>query len=139
MSPLFAGAIVFLMLLAFGITMAWRVMAMRALKPENRNDRLGERAKALLVFGFGQKRMVDPEEFSPGLMHLFIFIAFLAVQLRSGMLFVMGFSKGALDVLSNLAHPFWHDKGALLAAYQGYLFVKDIAAGLAVIGVVYFL
>ncbi len=139
MSPLFAGAIVFLMLLAFGITMAWRVRAMRALKPENRFDRVGDRIKALMLFGFGQKRMVDREEFSPGLMHVFIFVAFLAVQLRSGMLFVMGFSKSAVDVLTNLADPFWADKGALLAAYQGYLFVKDIAAGLAVIGVLYFM
>src|SRR5438309_7515470 len=107
MRPLFAGAIVFLMLLAFSITMAWRVAAMRALKGENRFDRLGERLNALLLFGFGQKRMVDREELAPGLMHIFIFAAFLTVQLRSLMLFVMGFSKSALEVLPNLTHPYW--------------------------------
>ncbi len=138
MSPLFAGAILFLAFLAFGITMAARVAAMRALKPENRFDRLGERTKALLQFGFGQRRMVDPEEFAPGLMHVFIFAAFLAVQLRSLMLFVMGFSKSALEVLPNLTHPFWADKGGLLTVYQAYLFIKDLAAGAAVVGVIYF-
>src|SRR6185295_16892923 len=133
MSPLFAGAIVFLMLLAFSITMAWRIAAMRALKPENRFDRLGERTKALMLFGFGQKRMVDREELAPGLMHVLIFAAFLAVQLRSLMLFIMGFSKTALEILPNTSHPFWAEHSALAAAYEGYLVMKDIAADFAVI------
>jgi Fe-S oxidoreductase len=140
MSPLFAGGIVFFALLAFSVTMYWRVAAMRALKAsDNRFDRLGDRLKALLVFGFGQRRMVDPEEFVPGTMHIFIFAAFLAVQLRSLMLYIMGFSKSALEVLPNLTHPFWAEHGGWLTAYQAYLAVKDVAAGAAVIGVLYFL
>src|SRR5258706_14312564 len=111
---------------------------MRALKPEKRFDRLGERTKALLLFGFGQKRMVDREEFVPGLMHVFIFAAFLAVQLRSGMLYVMGFSKTALEILPNTSHPFWVDHATLARVYEGYLAVKDFGAGAAVIGVTYF-
>ncbi|MBK7863512.1 MAG: (Fe-S)-binding protein [Archangiaceae bacterium] len=140
MSPLFAGAIVFIGLMAFGITMYWRVAAMRALKPApNRFDRPAERVKALLMFGFGQRRMVDPEEFVPGLMHVFIFAAFMAVQLRSLMLFVMAFSKDALEVLPNLKNPFWAAHPGLLTVYQVYLFAKDLAAGAAVVGVIYFL
>ena len=40
--------------------------------------------------------MVDREEFVPGLMHVFIFGAFLVLSVRTVSLFVMGFSEGAL-------------------------------------------
>ena len=140
MSPLFAGAIVGLSLLTFAVTMFWRVGAMRSLKgvPGNRLDRVPERLMALLKFGFGQRRMVDHEEFVPGLMHVFIFGAFLAVQARSIMLFVMGFSSRAMEVLPNLHHPFWADHSLLKGVYELYLPVKDLAAGAALLGVTYF-
>ena len=76
-------------------------------KKDNRLDRPGWRALRLLQFGLGQKRMVDPEEFTPGLMHVFIFAAFMVLALRTIMLFAMGFSETALEVLSDFSHPFW--------------------------------
>ncbi len=140
MNPILASVFLFCGLSFFVVTMLGRLQGFRALAPEpgNRLDRRGERLKALLQFGLGQKRMVDPEEFVPGLMHVLIFAAFLTVQARTGMLFVMAFSDGATQVLSNLSDPFWLGAPALAAVYKGYLFVKDLIAGLSVIGVAYY-
>jgi Fe-S oxidoreductase len=140
MSPLFTA-----ILLAAGVgfflyTMFWRIKGMAALSavPGNRLDRLPERAMALLKFGFGQRRMVDPEEFVPGLMHVMIFSAFLVITLRTVMLFAMGFSLGALEVLANLEDPAWRDVPTLHALYGVYMFAKDVVALLALVGVSYF-
>jgi Fe-S oxidoreductase len=140
MSPLVTSALLALGLTAFIITMIWRTKTMLVLKPEptSRIDRVPERINALMKFGFGQKRMVDPEEFVPGVMHVAIFGAFLAVQLRTLMLFIMGFSPGAVDIFGNLNSLFWSDKPALLALFKGYLLIKDLAAGAAVFGVLYY-
>jgi Fe-S oxidoreductase len=62
----------------------------------------------------------------------------VVLQLRSLSLFVMGFSTDAADLLTNLEAPFWHEHAALTAVYGGYLFVKDLAAAAAVLGVLYF-
>jgi Fe-S oxidoreductase len=125
----------------FAVTMRGRLRALAALgtEPGNRLDRLGERVQALLQFGIGQKRMVDPEEFLPGLMHIFMFGAFLVIAARTVSLFVMGFSDTAFAVLTNVNDPAWADLGGLKAAYEGYLFVKDFAAGAALVGACYFL
>ncbi len=141
MSPLFAGAIVFLAVVAFSVTMYGRLGAMRALKaePGNRLDQLGKRLGVLMKFGFGQRRMVDPEEFVPGIMHVAIFAAFVVTVVRSGMLIVMTFSSWALAVLPNTSHPFWAEHPALRQAFELYLFPKDITAALAIIACVYFM
>ena len=140
MSPLYTSALLLLGLTAFLVTMSWRIRAMAALKPEpgNRLDRLGERSLVLLKFGFGQRRMVDPEEFVPGAMHVMIFAAFMVLAVRTVMLFVMGFSDSALTVLANLDDPFWQDKAAFKLLYQVYLLGKDLVALGAVLGVLYF-
>lgn len=140
MNPILATVFLFCGLSFFLVTMRGRLAGLRALAPEpgNRLDRRNERLGALLRFGFGQKRMVDPEEFVPGLMHVLIFAAFLTVQARTIMLFVMAFSEGAVHVLSNLNDPFWVGAPALAALYKAYLFVKDLIAGLSVIGVAYY-
>ena len=140
MSPLYTSALLILGLTAFLVTMSWRLRAMAALKPEpgNRLDRLGERSMVLLKFGFGQRRMVDPEEFVPGIMHFIIFAAFSVLTVRTVMLFVMGFSDTALTVLTDLSHPFWADKAPLALAYELYLLAKDLVAAGAVLGVTYF-
>ena len=140
MSPLVTSLLLALALGFFCYTMFWRMRAMLSLKPDtSRFNRIPERIDALMKFGFGQKRMVDPEEFTPGVMHVAIFAAFLIVQLRTLMMFVMGFSTTAIAVLGNLDHSFWVEHSALATAYSGYLVLKDVAAGLAVIGVVYFM
>jgi Fe-S oxidoreductase len=140
MSPLFTFSLVFLGLTAFLVTMSWRIRAMAALKADAwpRLDRPGERLSALLQFGFGQKRMLDREEFLPGLMHVLIFGAFMVLALRTIMLFVMGFSAEAAAVLNDFRHPFWAEHSVLQSAYQAYLLAKDLVAGGALLGVSYF-
>ena len=140
MNPILVSVFLFCGLSFFAVTMFGRIKGIRALAgvPGNRMDRLGERAKALMQFGFGQKRMVDPEEFVPGLMHVLIFAAFLTVQARTLMLFVMAYSDSATAVLTDLSAPFWTDAPALATVYKAYLFVKDIIAGLSVIAIGYY-
>ncbi len=140
MNPILVSVFLFCGLSFFAVTMMGRVRAFRFLSPEpgTRLDRRSERLMALLKFGFGQKRMVDREEFVPGLMHVLIFAAFLAVQARTLMLFVMAYSTSATELLTNLEGPFWQGAPALAALYKGYLFAKDIIAGVSVIAIVYF-
>jgi Fe-S oxidoreductase len=54
------------------------------------------------------------------------------------MLFAMGFSDSAQALLTNMSHPFWIEHSVVASLYSGYLFVKDIIAALAVLGVSYF-
>jgi Fe-S oxidoreductase/nitrate reductase gamma subunit len=111
----------------FAFTMARRLLPLMALRRVERTDRPVERMGALLRFGFGQKRLLDPEEFLPGLLHAALFAAFLVLALRTVTLFGIGFSEGFhLPLL-----------GPDSAAGRAYLFVKDIvvlAAALAVLG-----
>lgn len=140
MNPILVSVFLFCGLAFFAVTMVGRLRSMKLLSPEpgNRLDRRGERLMALIKFGFGQKRMVDREEFVPGMMHVAIFGAFMAVQLRTIMLFVMAYSTTAMEVLTDFNAEFWHGMGALAAAYKGYLFAKDIIAGLSVLAIAYF-
>ncbi|MEW6431175.1 MAG: (Fe-S)-binding protein [Myxococcota bacterium] len=140
MSPLFTALLLVAGLSVFAWTMYWRLKSMAALKavPGNRLDRKGERFLALLTFGFGQRRMVDREERLPGLMHVLIFGAFLVLALRTISMFVMGFSAGAAHVLTDLNAPGWEGLGALHTLYAAYLFLKDLAAAAALLGVTYF-
>lgn len=140
MSPIVTSLLLLVALAAFGATMYWRVRVLLALKPVpgNRLDDPEERADGLLLFGFGQKRMVDREELLPGLMHVAIFGAFVVLAARTVMMFVMGFSSEALSVLTWTGHPFWKQHELLAGIYGGYLFVKDVMAFLALLGVSYF-
>jgi ferredoxin len=138
MSPIITGLLIVIAVSFFVMTMAGRVGVLLAMKGESRLDDIPFRVKQLLRFGFGQQRMVDPEEFTPGLMHVFIFLAFLVLQLRSLSLFVMGFSETALGVLTDFGHPFWAHHPVVLDGYRAYLLVKDVVAALAVLGVLYF-
>ena len=49
----------------FAFTMLRRLLPLLALRRVDRLDRPGERLTGLLRFGFGQRRMVDPEELQP--------------------------------------------------------------------------
>ncbi len=126
--------------LAFFIhTMYGRTAVLFAMKPAQRLDHPGQRTLALLRFGFGQRRMVDPEERTPGVMHVFIFAAFVVLALRTLMLFTMGFSETALEALTDPGATFWTDHHLLGAVYAVYLLAKDLVALLALVGVGYFL
>ncbi|MHB8879350.1 MAG: 4Fe-4S dicluster domain-containing protein, partial [Myxococcaceae bacterium] len=138
MNPILASLLLAAGLLFFAGTMYWRIRALFALKKENRLDHPSLRAEALVLFGFGQKRMVDREERAPGLMHVFIFGAFMVLVARTVMLFVMGFSPTALEVLSNPADPLWLAHPTWAGLYDGYLAVKDVVAFLAIIGCGYY-
>jgi len=130
--------LVFAGLAFFVHTMYGRTAALFAMKPAQRLDHPGRRTGALLRFGFGQRRMVDPEERTPGLMHVFIFAAFVVLALRTLMLFSMGFSETALSTLTDPGDAFWADHRLLDIGYQAYLLAKDLVALLALVGVGYF-
>ena len=140
MNPILVSVFLFCGLSFFAVTMFGRLKGFKAMtgSPKDRMDRIGDRLNALLKFGLGQKRMVDPEEFTPGFMHVLIFAAFLTVQARTLMLFTMAYSTTATDVLTNLSAPFWTDAPALVTVYKAYLFIKDLIAGLSVIAIGYY-
>ena len=105
---------------------------------QTRTKPLGLRLKKLLHFGFGQRRLLSASEFWPGLMHIFIFGAFLVLLLRTLSLFAMGLSAELFSVLLNTQAPFWHTRPVCKAAYEAYLFTKDWVALAALVGVLYF-
>jgi Fe-S oxidoreductase len=138
MSFIVSFLLVFAGVAAFVHTAYGRTAVLLAMKAAQRLDQPKLRWRALLRFGLGQKRMVDPEERTPGLMHVFIFAAFMVLALRTLMLFTMGFSETALETLTTLSHPVWVQHPGLAGTYRSYLFVKDIVALLALVGVGYF-
>jgi len=96
------------------------------LKSENRFDQVGRRVGALLEFGLGQRRMIDDP--LPGLMHIFIFLAFMVVALRTVTMFGLGFSKAFHFPLL----------GPGEALFGPYYLARDIVAVLALVGCAYF-
>jgi Fe-S oxidoreductase len=138
MSPVFTSLLLAGGLIFFAVTMYWRIRVLLAMKPENRLGHGPERADALVRFGLGQRRMVDPEERGPGAMHVLIFAAFMVLALRTIMLFVMGFSSTALEILSTPTNPFWSEHRSIRDLYNGYLLIKDVLAAGAIIGSCYF-
>ncbi len=100
----------------FSFTMYRRMAPLLALRREERTDRVRERLSVLLRYGLGQKRLVDPEERGPGLLHVVLFFAFLVLALRTVTLFGVGFDPG-------FHLPLLAPEGALGRAYA---FVKDV-------------
>src|SRR5262249_24180971 len=138
MNPLIASLLVFVGLTVFVYIMYGRISVLLAMKPENRLDHPAERTRALIRFGFGQKRMVDREERGPGIAHVLIFVAFLVLALRTLMLFAMGFSESLLEILSTPTDPFWIAHPAVGGALDVFLLAKDLVALGAIVGVAYF-
>ncbi|HEX8910391.1 MAG TPA: (Fe-S)-binding protein, partial [Anaeromyxobacteraceae bacterium] len=129
MSPLFTALLLLLAGSFFAWTMVRRLVPLLALRRVERLDHPGERAASLLRFGFGQRRMVDPEELRPGVMHVVIFAAFLVLALRTLTLFGMGFAEGFHLPLLAPDSPFG----------RGYAFVKDVMVLLALLASLGFL
>lgn len=118
-------------LLVFSIIMRKRVLVLFKLRHEwFRFDNFGERLGRLLLFGFGQKRMVDPEEFAPGLAHVMIFGAFMVLTLRTVTLFGMAFFG------FDFALPGLSPSSPIGA---GYLLLKEFVVVTALLGTTYFL
>ena len=129
MSPVLTAAMLVIGLAAFAFTMVRRIAPLQALRRERRTDRVGERVRALLAYGFGQKRLVDPEERGPGLLHVLVFVAFLVLAIRTITMFGMGFSPGFhLPLLAEDA-----------SLGRAYLFLKDLVVLGALVGVAGFL
>jgi len=118
-----------LLLLVFGAFFCWtmvrRIVPLLALRREDRLDHAGERLQGLLRFGFGQRRLVDPEERGPGTLHVLVFAAFLVLALRTITLFGMGFAEGFHFPLLAPESPLG----------RGYAFVKDVMVLLALVAV----
>src|SRR5512145_2063450 len=123
-TSLAAAALISTALVLFGRA-AWRRLApLRALRRDDRCDRSGERTEGLVRFGFGQERLVDPEERVAGWLHVLVFAGFLVLSLRTVTAFAWAF------------RPDFHLPGLApgTAAGDGYLFVKDLAVAAAAIG-----
>jgi Fe-S oxidoreductase len=114
----------------FAFTMVRRLAPLGALRPDVRTDRVGERLRGLLAFGFGQKRLVDPEERTAGVLHVLIFVAFLVLAIRTITMFGMGFAGPDFHL------PFLAEEAPLGRAY---LFVKELVVLGALVGVAGFL
>jgi Fe-S oxidoreductase len=116
MNPLLTAALLVVAGAFFAWTMARRLVPLLALRREDRLDRPGERLASLLRYGFLQRRMVDPEERRPGVLHVLVFAAFLVLALRTITLFGMGFDAGFhLPLLAEDA-----------PLGRAYLFLKDV-------------
>jgi Fe-S oxidoreductase len=113
----------------FVFTMTRRMVPLLALRRDVRTDRPRERAASLLRYGFGQERLVDPEEAKAGLMHVAVFFAFLVLAIRTVTMFGMGFSEG-------FYLPFLHPDAPF---GKGYGFLKDVFVLLALLAVIGFL
>lgn len=113
----------------FAISMLQRLKILLSLRRTNRFDRPEDRAEALVAFGLGQKRLIDPEELVPGTMHAIIFAAFLTLALRTVTLFAMGFDEG-------FHLPFLAHTDPLGVAYT---FIQNVVLLLALVAALYFI
>jgi Fe-S oxidoreductase len=102
------------------LSLSRRFQLLRAGRPDNRFDRLGERFKHMLVYAFGQKKMFDDPV--AGFYHLLIFYGFLVVSLRTVTMVIEGLFAG-------WELPLLHS-----SIGQAYLFSKDIFELLVLVG-----
>jgi len=102
------------------LSLSRRFQLLRAGRPDNRFDRLGERFKHMLVYAFGQKKMFDDPV--AGFYHLLIFYGFLVVSVRTVTMVLEGLFAG-------WELPLFHSPVG-----QAYLFSKDIFELLVLLG-----
>jgi Fe-S oxidoreductase len=115
------GFFVFLIVLlvslgSFGYLIEGRAAVLALAQPSDRTGQWGKRIRGLLLYFFGQKRILRKAYRSAGLMHALIFWGFLAVAINSIHFVVGGFSPG------------WHlpflGPGSFLG--QVYVVVRDL-------------
>jgi len=102
------------------LSLSRRYQLLRAGRPDDRFDRLGERFKHTLVYAFGQKKMFDDPV--AGAYHLLIFYGFLVVSVRTVSMVVEGLFAG------------WELPLLHTPAGHAYLFSKDIFELLVLVG-----
>ncbi|MFH0799902.1 MAG: (Fe-S)-binding protein [Pseudomonadota bacterium] len=124
MYPITMGIILALGLAAFAFTAFHRIALLLSVtgNREKRWDNIAARVEGVLIFAFGQKRLLFRDGKS-GLMHAFIFWGFLAVAARTIMLFGEGFVEG-------FRLPFMNGVLGYI-----YIFTKDIFEVLVTVGV----
>ncbi len=128
MNPLFMSILLFVGLAVFCRTMYYKIKLLTALEPENRFDHIKERLKSVLVFAFGQKRLVGRKrERAAGVMHALIFWGFCILLIRSVNIYGEAFVKG-------FQLPFLN--GDFLAGYL-YVALKDIMEGIVLLMIFY--
>jgi Fe-S oxidoreductase len=129
MNPMLTAALLLIGGAAFFVSVTVRLVPLLALRKVDRTSGAGARLAALLRFGFGQRRLVDPEELVPGLLHVFLFVAFLVLAIRSVTLFGMGFSES------------FHLPGLAPGSAPGHAYdvVKDVVVVVAMVGAAGFL
>ena len=127
--PVLATLILFTGLAYFVFTMYDRIGLVLKMKPAVRWDQPMRRLGAVLQFGLGQKRLLDPEERWSGLMHALVFAAFiLTVPVNELTLLVRGYAP-------NFVLP-----GMDLAGLPGQtaFFLKDLISILGILASVGF-
>lgn len=125
-SPIVITAIIFVGLAYFVFTMSDRMGVLLKMKAEGRFDRIPERVKALVEFGLGQKRLVDPEERWSGLLHVATFAAFtLTVPVNELTLILRGYDP-------HFTLPGFHLDG--LPGQLAFL-MKDVVSALGLLAV----
>jgi Fe-S oxidoreductase len=90
-APAVSAIILIAALSLFAYIMYRRLALLRIGMPDPRFDRIGERIRMALVYGFGQLR--QPRYFGAGILHILLFAGFLILSLRSLTLIGRGFSS----------------------------------------------
>ncbi|MBK9515820.1 MAG: (Fe-S)-binding protein [Anaeromyxobacter sp.] len=129
MNPLLTAALLLLGGAAFAVSAFVRLAPLLALRRVDRVSDPEARLGSLFRFGFGQRRLLDPEEWVPGLLHVALFAAFVVLGARTVTLFGMGFAEDFH--LPGLA------PGSALG--EAYALVKDVVVYGAIVGAVGFL
>lgn len=107
----------------FGYTNLRRVQVLLAVRVDRRLDRIGERIRRVLIYAFGQKKLLAGEQ-PAGIMHVLIFWGFVTVFIRTITLFGQGF------------HPAFHLPGFSMDLLGGpYALMKDLVELGVIVGV----
>jgi len=123
MNPIIVGILLFAGIAFFVFTIFNRFLILKRAKFTNRFDHIFTRIWKTIMFAFAQEKFFLHGRVS-GLLHAFIFWGFLAVALRTIMLFGQGFSAGFGEAF--LSSPIG----------KGYNIFKDFFQVLVVIGCV---
>ncbi len=114
--------------LAFAVIIALRARLLLRARPAARLDRLPERVKRAVVYGFGQKKFLSGEQ-PAGIMHALIFWGFVVLMLQVVVLYARSFD-------ASWSLPGLGDDQPLGPAFS---VVVDVVEVVVIVGVVYML
>lgn len=102
----------------------WHVAVLRAGRPLDRSDHVGQRIRALWVFVVGQRRLLN--DLGPGLTHAFIFWGFIVLLATTGNYLTNGLVEAILA---------WPLGGVL---WDVAILFANVFIGLVIVAVVYY-